>query len=345
MKITNIKKIFSGKKKFLTIPISILLGLNVLPFVIGGLLAWLSYKKIDNIKLRFTTLAVITLITLFFGSAWVAGITSSNQPKPQAEQPQQTVQVDPNISQLTKPIEPSASPSVFKTQTAPNDPNIQLAKVTKVIDGDTIEVDLGEGNKKRVRYIGIDTPESVDPNQPVMCFSKEATAKNKELVENGIVGLEKDVSETDRYGRLLRYVYMGDLFINQTLVAEGYAHSSSYPPDIKHQDKFRQAEQQARTANRGLWGSCNTPTPIPTKKPTTTSSTNTPTKTNTSSGTSAGGACKYSCSSPDRDCSDFSSHAEAQAFFNCCGFSTSNDPMRLDRATGQGNGIACESLP
>ncbi len=344
MKITNVKKLFSGKKKFLTIPIASVLGFTVLPFLVGGLLVWLSYKKIGNIKLRFTALAVVTLITLFFGSAWVAGLTSPSEPKPQTEQVQQEVQIDPNTSQATKPSEPSASPSVFKAQTAPNNPTIQLAKVTKVIDGDTIEVDLGEENIKRVRYIGIDTPESVDPNQPVMCFSKEATAKNKELVENSTVGLEKDVSETDRYGRLLRYVYMGDLFINQVLVAEGYAHSSSYPPDIKYQDKFRQAEQEARTANKGLWGSCNTPTPTPTRKPTTSNSTSSQIDTNTSTGTSnSGGSCKYSCSSPDRDCSDFSSHPEAQTFFNCCGFTATNDPMKLD-AVGVGDGIACENI-
>lgn len=338
------KQLFSGRKKLITIPLAIIFGLAFFPFVIAALFAWFAHKKVGNKKVRYASFAVIALFTLFFGSAWVAAMTSPSKQVAQTEQSQPTItaQVDHNQPQTTKPIEASPSPSVFKAQTAPNNPNIQLAKVVAVIDGDTIDVDLGEGNVKRVRYIGIDTPETSDPRTTVECFGKEASAKNKELVANGTVGLEKDVSETDRYGRLLRYVYKGDLFINQVLVAEGYANASSYPPDIKYQDKLRQAEQQARSTNKGLWGACSISTPTPTKKPTT--STGSQSNTNTSTGTTTGsGACKYSCSSPDRDCSDFSSHAEAQAFFNCCGFTAQNDPMRLDN-TGVGDGIACENI-
>jgi len=124
--------------------------------------------------------------------------------------------------------------------------------VKRVIDGDTIELVTGQ----KVRYIGIDTPETVDPRTTVQCFGKEASAKNKELVEGKTVRLEKDVSETDKYGRLLRYVYVDDLLVNEVLVKEGYAFSSTYPPDVKYQDLFIEAERQAREANVGLWGSC-----------------------------------------------------------------------------------------
>lgn len=124
--------------------------------------------------------------------------------------------------------------------------------VTRVLDGDTIEIERGQ----KVRYIGIDTPETVDPRTSVQCFGKEAAAKNKELVGGKRIRLEKDISETDKYGRLLRYVFVGDTFVNETLVKEGYAFSSSYPPDVKHQELFNQAEKEARAANRGLWGSC-----------------------------------------------------------------------------------------
>ncbi|MCL4366080.1 thermonuclease family protein [Patescibacteria group bacterium] len=243
-------------------------------------------------------------------------------------------QADRNESQATKPVESSPSPTVFKAQTAPNNPNIVLAKVIKVIDGDTIEVDLGDGNMKTVRYIGIDTSESVDPRQTVQCFGKEASDKNKELVGNGIVGLEKDVSETDRYGRLLRYVYMGDLFINQALVAEGYARASSYPPDVKYQDKFRTAEQQARINNKGLWGACATTSP--TSKPATNTTGIAPKSTGTttqSTGSTSGG---------DKDCKDFKTQAEAQAYFNSKGGSASNNVDRLD---ADSDGKVCESLP
>jgi micrococcal nuclease len=126
----------------------------------------------------------------------------------------------------------------------------------KVVDGDTIDVQLG-GRTARVRYIGINTPETVDPRRPVQCFGKEASAKNKELVDGKVVRLERDVSETDRYGRLLRYVYVGELFVNAELVRQGYAQASAYPPDVKHQDLFRSLEREAREAGRGLWGACN----------------------------------------------------------------------------------------
>lgn len=124
--------------------------------------------------------------------------------------------------------------------------------VTRVIDGDTIEVEGGA----KVRYIGIDTPETSDPRTGVQCFGKEATKKNRELVEGKRVRLEKDVSETDKYGRLLRYIFVGDTFVNETLVKEGYAFSSPYPPDIKYQDIFDKAEKFARENDKGLWGSC-----------------------------------------------------------------------------------------
>jgi len=337
------KQLFSGKKKFIIIAFAVIVGLAFFPFVIASLLVWFVHKRVSNKNVRYVLFAAIALFTLFFGSAWVVAMTSPSKTKTQSEQAPQATRVDKNTSQATKPIETSLSPTVFKAQTAQNNPNIVLAKVVAIIDGDTIDVDLGDGNIKRVRYIGVDTPESVDPKQPLQCFSKEATAKNKELIDNGIVGLEKDVSETDRYGRLLRYVYMGDLFINQALVAEGFAHASSYPPDIKYQDKFKLAEQQARTGNKGLWGSCDITTPTSSKKPTTSNSTSSQANTNTSGASTDGGTCKYSCSGTDRDCADFSSHAEAQAFFNCCGFTAQNDPMKLD-AVGVGDGIACENI-
>jgi endonuclease YncB( thermonuclease family) len=126
--------------------------------------------------------------------------------------------------------------------------------VQKVIDGDTIE--LADG--RHVRLIGIDTPETVDPRRPVGCFGREASDKNKELVEGKNVRLVKDISETDKYGRLLRYVYVGDIFVNEYLVREGYARASSYPPDVRYRDLFREAEADARINKRGLWadGAC-----------------------------------------------------------------------------------------
>jgi micrococcal nuclease len=135
----------------------------------------------------------------------------------------------------------------------------------RVIDGDTIEVDIALGGRQTIRYIGVDTPETVAPNQPVACFGPEATAANKAFVEGKTVYLEKDVSETDRFGRLLRYVYLADgKMVNELLVSGGFAQVSTFPPDVRHQDRFLAAQQAARGANRGLWGGCQSQAPTPT---------------------------------------------------------------------------------
>lgn len=131
--------------------------------------------------------------------------------------------------------------------------------VSKVVDGDTIKVKVG-GEEKTVRFIGINTPETVDPRRKVECFGKEASNETRRLLEGKEVVLEKDINETDKYGRLLRYIYLkeegGVIFVNDYLVREGFAYSSSYPPDVKYQERLNQAQEEARLANKGLWGKC-----------------------------------------------------------------------------------------
>jgi micrococcal nuclease len=142
----------------------------------------------------------------------------------------------------------------------PDPPDGLAAQVVDVVDGDTIKVSV-EDKVYTVRYIGIDAPETKDPNRPVEWMGPEASAANERLVGGKTVYLEKDVSETDRYGRLLRYVYLADgTFVNAALVRQGYAVASSYPPDVKYQDLLRQAEQEARQAERGLWSATPSPT-------------------------------------------------------------------------------------
>ncbi len=129
----------------------------------------------------------------------------------------------------------------------------QMAKVTRVIDGDTVELETGQ----HVRYIGMDTPETVDPRKTVECFGLEASKKNKELVEGKTVLLEKDVTDKDQYGRLLRYVWVDNTLVNLQLVKEGFAHSYTYPPDVKYQAEILAAEKEARENKRGLWAGCS----------------------------------------------------------------------------------------
>lgn len=134
-------------------------------------------------------------------------------------------------------------------------PETATATVVAVVDGDTIDVSLG-GTVERVRYIGIDAPESAKPNEAPECFGKEASARNREYVHGKEVRLEKDVSERDRYGRLLRFVYVGDALVNQRLVAEGFATAYTYPPDVSRSGEFLEAQRSALGAKLGLWGGC-----------------------------------------------------------------------------------------
>jgi len=123
--------------------------------------------------------------------------------------------------------------------------NENAVLVTQVIDGDTIEIEGGY----HVRYIGIDTPEIGEP------YYLEATEANRNLVEGKVVWLEKDVEDKDKYGRLLRYVWVDDTMVNAELVSLGYAYSYSYPPNVSYQKHFLQLEQEAREQERGLWSS------------------------------------------------------------------------------------------
>jgi len=205
----------------------------------------------------------------------------------------------------------------------------KLFKVVKVTDGDTITVNV-RGKNESVRLLGIDTPETVDPRKPVQCFGKAASDKMKSFVSGKYVKLVDDKTQgnRDKYKRLLRFVYLPDskaTFINGEMVKQGFAFSYKQYP-TKFLDKFNAFEKYARENNLGLWGSCPLDTPKPTIKPIII---NPPVQ----SGTSYGGG--------DKDCTDFATHADAQAFFISQG-GPGSDPHRLD---ADHDGLACESLP
>lgn len=141
-------------------------------------------------------------------------------------------------------INATASPGQIVSEVTPSTGD--LAIVVEIIDGDTIDVNVG-GNVYRVRYIGINTPELDEP------CAAEATAANASLVEGKAVKLVKDVSETDQYNRLLRYVYIGETFINAELVRQGWAEAVQYPPDLANAPLFNDLEDAARLQNLGCW--------------------------------------------------------------------------------------------
>lgn len=129
------------------------------------------------------------------------------------------------------------------------------AYVTRVVDGDTIEVRLG-GEREDVRYIGVDTPETVEPGEPVRCYGPAASRFNHRLVEGRRVRLVFDRERRDDYGRLLAYVYLGDRLVNAELLRGGLARTLEIPPNDRFADRFRRLEMGAARAGRGLWGAC-----------------------------------------------------------------------------------------
>lgn len=143
----------------------------------------------------------------------------------------------------------TASPAASSERLPPGD----RAAVERVVDGDTIVVRLG-GRSVKVRLIGVDTPETVDPRRPVGCFGREASAFVKHLLSGGQVLLAYDVEPRDRYGRTLAYVYLLDgTFVNLSLVAGGYATTLTIPPNVAHAEQFLAAQRDARSRGLGLW--------------------------------------------------------------------------------------------
>jgi micrococcal nuclease len=129
------------------------------------------------------------------------------------------------------------------------------ATVVRAVDGDTIEVRI-DGTEEDVRYIGVDTPESVKPDTPVQCYALRASHFNAGLVEGETVRLVFDAERRDVYGRLLAYVYVGDEFVNAELVRRGYARMLTIPPNDRYAERFERLAGEAAGAGRGLWGAC-----------------------------------------------------------------------------------------
>lgn len=137
-------------------------------------------------------------------------------------------------------------------------PVVLRAEVLEVTDGDTIVVRLRGGGVERVRYIGVDTPEST-PDQPLECFGHEAAERNRELVGGEVVRLELGAERRDDYGRLLAYVRTRDAFVNLRLLEGGYARTLTIAPNDARAPLFGRIESRAGRDGRGLWGSCANP--------------------------------------------------------------------------------------
>lgn len=156
----------------------------------------------------------------------------------------------PDPAPTQQPTRATTDPVAATTKPTQAAPTGETVIVSRVIDGDTVE--LADGRK--VRYIGMDTPEITKGKNE--CFGQEAAAHNSGLVLGKTVRLTKDVSETDRYGRLLRFVWVGDALVNATMLRDGYAAILTIPPDVTKAEEFKQLQAEARSVGRGLWASC-----------------------------------------------------------------------------------------
>lgn len=218
-------------------------------------------------KTRNIIIAVVASAIAICGICFALVSRSSNNRTAQVNVPSPTETPFPPATQPDSPPTntplPTATPDPSPTTTntaVVSAPGPVTAQVVNIVDGDTIDV-LFDGQEFRVRYILIDTPEVSGGVEP---FGPEATAANRALVEGQTVTLEKDVSETDRFGRLLRYVYLADgRMVNEELLHQGMATVATFPPDVKYVDRFRAVEAEARTASVGLWAGQVQPAPEP----------------------------------------------------------------------------------
>ncbi|MBU0708808.1 thermonuclease family protein [Patescibacteria group bacterium] len=344
------KHVNSTSKKLVFWIVTPIVTLVFLPFIIGITLTYLAWTKIQSKSVKLATAFTVVIITLLIGSSWVSGFFSPTIDKTANEEfyPNKevlsesaktvstTTQTDtPTPTNAPAPATPQMSPTPIPTEIKTD--NKQTFRVVKVVDGDTIAVDIN-GVTESIRLIGIDTPETVDPRKPVQCFGVEASNKAKSVLDGKVVTLESDSTQGDRdkYGRLLRYVFLEDgTHFNKLMIIEGYAFEYTYQLPYKYQNEFKQAEIEARETKRGLWaddtcaGNLTPPTPIlPTTPPAPPTPTSEPPTT----------TCD--CSGNIYNCPDFPTHAAAQACFEHCG-GIDNDVHRLD---ADKDGIACENL-
>lgn len=254
------------------------------PFAVGKALLMLTRNKVRHPKLKSALSILIVLLSITFGASWVYAITTSpiNEQSNSVKTQESTSKLSDNQNSKTEIVndKPNSSTTTASNKTD-NEPqkeqsqepekineNKSYYKVTNVVDGDTIDVDIN-GKIERLRLIGIDTPETKDPRKPVQCFGKEASSKASEMLDGKKVSLEADTvsGERDKYDRLLRYVFIENgTFYNKEIIAQGYAHEYTYQSQVyKYQTEFKQAEKDARENNRGLWSpdSCNGDTAKP----------------------------------------------------------------------------------
>jgi len=306
--------------------------LGPLLLIISGILAVPPSFNFINTKLKSkisTSLRIVLIIILFvlgikfYPSIATNYVSPSNNNTPEVKTEQSEVKVNTDVDAET---------------------TIEKGIVVSVTDGDTVRINLN-GKEVPVRLIGIDTPEISHPSEPVQCYGPEAKKALEELILNKEVILEKDISDKDQYDRYLRYLWIGEVMINEYMTQNGYGFASAYPPDIKYQNRINAGEQAAKSALKGLWSkdTCNGDVYTGTyKDPNKNVTELTQPTTNTNSTYVApvvsttpqnNNSSTYTCNCK-KTCPQMSSCAEAQYQLNICGCSARD---------GDDDGIACDS--
>lgn len=251
---------------------------------IGLFFLWKNKKYNKPTRLILTTMFSIWFLFAFIPSN-NADTPNKTSERDSIYEPSENIPGKPGSTpengQQNDNVSPTTSP--VPTRTTTEEVNFEAAKVVRTIDGDTIEVNVDNGETEKIRLIGIDTPESTTSHEP---YGSEASDFTNKSLTGKTVYIEKDVSDRDRYGRLLRIVWLerpvsiseSDIrskMFNAILVLKGYAQVSTYPPDVKYSEYFTRFTKEAREADVGLWSikSEKTPTPQLTLKPSPTKST------------------------------------------------------------------------
>ncbi|WP_411953594.1 thermonuclease family protein [Alkalibacillus sp. S2W] len=225
-----------------------------------------------------------------------------------------------------------------------NNPNMETATVTRVVDGDTIEIELN-GKTEDVRLLLVDTPETKHPSKPVQPYGPEASEFARNQLSGKQVQVEFDGPKRDHYDRLLAYLWVDGKNFNQMLLQRGLARLAYvYDPPYTHMSAFEQAESNARNAGRGIWSINNYVQSDGFNHDEQTNENeqqDDSSEGDTSNSDSSGYTGPYDPNGEDKNCGDFDTHDNAQAFFEAAG-GPDSDPHGLDR---DGNGAACESLP
>lgn len=264
--------------KIIGIIILVCIVISLVPYLlifagIGGLIySAVKYFKTKELK-KYGMCFGGSSLAIILGIALIIWFSSSNEQTARKRELQKTNSV---VSTVEKPKveenkEEAKEKAEEKESTVNNDDTsiFETAKVISITDGDTIVVDIN-GKTEKLRFIGIDTPETHHPSKPVQYFGKEASDYTTKQLTNKTIYLQKDVSDRDKYGRLLRYIWLikpskneptkeevtANCF-NAELVKNGYAHAYTYPPDVKYNEIFKELEATAREKHIGLWNNNN----------------------------------------------------------------------------------------